>query len=183
MPLATVQCQTAYARIADNLVRAAVLTIAAAGCGDNTPPSSLPALPPPIHSESEIVGCYEILSLQLPARPAGQTEPAYALSRVFRLSADASPPRVGPERIRTLDHFIKSTDRVVGSWELKRNPTRLHAVWGYEFMIRAKLTPTGREGYWRGTAERFDEPPPKGTVTMRRIPFAHCPWSGLTLVG
>jgi hypothetical protein len=159
--------------------------MAAVGCGDNnTRPPSPPPLPPrPIYSESEIVGCYEIVSLQLPARPAGRTEPAYSPPRVLRLSADASPPRVGPKHIRTLDLFIKSTDRVIGSWELKRNPSRLHVVWGYEFLIRAELTPTGREGYWRGTAERFDEPPPKGTVTMRRIPFAQCLWSGLTPVG
>src|SRR5687768_3002076 len=162
-------------RIAHNLVRAAVLTIAAAGCSDNTPAASLPPLPlRPIYSELDIVGCYEILSLQLPARPAGQREAAFTPPRVFRLSADASPPRVGPEHIRTLDLFIKSTNRAIGSWELKRNPTRLHAVWGFEFMVRAELTPTEPDGYWRGTAERFDEPPPKGTVTVRRIPLAHC---------
>ena len=169
-------------RIADNLVRAAVLTIAAAGCGDDSRPPTPPPLPPQsIYSEIEIVGCYEILSLQLPPRPTGP--PAYTPPRIFRLSADASPPRVSPEHIRTLDLFIKSTDTVIGSWELKWNPTRLHAVWGFEFMIRAELTPTGREGYWRGTAERFDEPPPKRTVRVRRIPLAHCPWSGLTPVG
>jgi hypothetical protein len=171
-------------RIADNLVCAAVLTVAAAGCGDNTPPASLPAFPPrPIYSEFEIVGCYEILSLQLPPRPTGQIQPAYTPPRVLRFSADASPPRIGPEHIRTLDLCIKSTDRVIGSWELERNPSRLHAIWGYEFMIRAELTPAEPEGYWRGTAERFDEASPQGTVTMRRIPPAQCPWSGLTPVG